>query len=125
MDIIGSARQKVRPAAQLLSHTTATAMRCLFPDKQKKADWVQTVNDWFDVCNSRLRFDKNKLSCAFGIHYHDQEAALIKMFEATKKMRVGKHKNMIPFQRGILVGIQSLLQMFQALKEQHSAEYIR
>ena len=125
LDCIGSARQRVRPAAQLLSHSTATAMKCLFPDKEKQANWVQTVNDWFDVCNSRLRLDKKKLSCAFGIHYEEQEAALIKMYKATEKMRVGKHKNIIPFQRGILVGIQSLLQMFQTLKNQYSAEYIR
>jgi len=41
LDCLGNSRQRVRPAAQLLSHTTATAFRCLFPEKKKQADWIQ------------------------------------------------------------------------------------
>jgi len=43
---IGSQRQRVRPAAQLLSHSSATAMRCLSPGKGVQADFVDLVNNW-------------------------------------------------------------------------------
>ena len=121
----GNARQKVRPAAELLSHSSATALRCLFSGKEKQAEFIQTINDWFDVVNSRLQFDKNKLSCAYGVHYEEQRLALEKMYQQTERMRVGKHKNTIQFQKGILIGIKSLIMMFEQLREKYNIKYIR
>ena len=41
-----NARQRVRLAAQLLSHTTATALRMLFPEKVQQAKFVELVDSW-------------------------------------------------------------------------------
>ena len=125
LDIKNSARQKVRPAAQVLSHSTATALKTLFPGKQKQADWVDTVNNWFDCMNSRTKLDTKKLSCGFGVHYDEQRAALEKMSEATQKLRSCKHlKSLLPFQKGILIGIQSVIQLFEKLKVNLDVKFI-
>ena len=42
----GSQRQRVRPAAQLLSHSSATAIRLLNSAKTVQADFVDLINDW-------------------------------------------------------------------------------
>ena len=53
-------RQKVKLAAQLLSNTTANAIRRCYSlgieiyEAIETADFFQLVNDWFDVLNSKL-----------------------------------------------------------------------
>ena len=42
----GSQRQRVRLAAQVLSHMSATAIRCLSYDKGVQSNFVDLVNDW-------------------------------------------------------------------------------
>ncbi len=71
LDISGSQKQRVRPAAQLISHTSAVAMRTLFPAKKEQADWLELMNQWFDISNSRLT-STVKIGCAFGTHYEEQ-----------------------------------------------------
>ena len=78
LDCQGNARQRVRPAAQLLSHSTATAFRLLFPEKKEQADWIDLVNAWFDTCNSRLKFDANPQKSAFGTDLEQQKSILEK-----------------------------------------------
>ena len=46
INCVGSQRQRVRLAAQLLSHTSATAIRCLNFDKSIQSRFVDLVNDW-------------------------------------------------------------------------------
>ena len=49
----GMALQRVAPACQLLSSSTAACLRLDgFPHK---AEVVQRIDDWFDVCDSRQR----------------------------------------------------------------------
>ena len=43
----GSQRQRVRPAAQLLSHTSAVALRSLSSHKNVQADFVELINNWY------------------------------------------------------------------------------
>ena len=125
LDCQGNARQRVRPAAQLLSHSVATALRCLHPEKTKQADWIDTVNSWFDVMNSRQQFDRNRLKCAFGVHFEEQKSALEKMCQAVSKMRSLTHKNLLPFQKGILIGSRALIALFNEMKENFNIQYIR
>jgi hypothetical protein len=114
-NVKGSGRQKVRLAAELLSHSTATAVKTLFHGKKKQADFIETINSWFDVMNSRLQYDKKKLSCAFGIHLDEQKEALEKMYNQTEKMRGLNKKSLLPFQRGILIGIRSIILLYEEL----------
>ena len=124
-DCEGSAKQKVRPAAQVLSHSVATALRLLFNDKQSQSEWVETINSWFDIFNSRMQFDANNLKCGFGIHLLEQKRELEKMVETTTKMRSMRHKNLLPFQKGILIGIKSLFMLYDELSQSHGVQYIR
>ena len=125
LDVRGSARQNVRLAAQVLSHTTATAMSSLFEGREKKAQFFEIVNNWFDVMNSRLEKDCNKLKCAFGIHFEDQVDALNSMLKMTEKMRIKKRKGLLPFQKGIIIGIRSLIGLFEKLNETFEVRYLR
>jgi hypothetical protein len=124
-DVKGSARQNVRAAAQLLSHSTATALKMLFPEKEKQAAFVETVNNWFDVMNSRLQFDSNQLKCAYGVHLEKQREALEEMFQMTEKMRAINRKGLLPFQKGILIGIRSIIQMYKELSSKFDVRYLR
>lgn len=53
-------RQKVKFAAQLFSNTTANAIRRCYTtgielyNAVDTADFIQLINDWFDVMNSSL-----------------------------------------------------------------------
>jgi Transposase protein len=125
LDCQGNARQKVRPAAQLLSHTTATAFRCLFPEWKIEADWIDLINAWFDTMNSRLKFDSDPAKCAFGIHLEQQKEILMKTCEAIKKTRSLRHKGLLPFQRGILISSSALPQLFDDLHQNWNVQYIR
>jgi hypothetical protein len=124
-DVKGSARQNVRTAAQLLSHSTATALKQLFPEKEKQSDFVEAVNNWFDVMNSRLEFDSNQFKCAYGVHLEEQRGALEKMLQITVKMRAINRKGLLPFQKGIIIGIRSIIQLYQELSARFEVRYLR
>ena len=47
-------RQKVRPAAELLSKSVVEAIRLLFPQDKEMldlAEFIEHVDNWFDVMN--------------------------------------------------------------------------
>ena len=46
LTVVGPQRQRVRPDSQLLSHSTATAMRCLNNNKSVQANFVDLINNW-------------------------------------------------------------------------------
>nr|CAH7725047.1 unnamed protein product [Callosobruchus chinensis] len=129
----GSMRQRVRPAAQLLSNTTAKAMQyCgengLMPSN---CDWknavklVQICNDWFDLFNSRVQFEGNcPTKNAFGTNLEQQTKLLNDMTDVMSSVRVGNHKDLIPFQKGIILNNRSISEMFSYLKEKYKIKYI-
>ena len=115
LDCQQNARQRVRMAAQLLSHSTATAMKILLPEKTQQADFIELVDSWFDVSNSRCMFSAKKLSCGFGIHLDDQQNVLDRMEKCISDMRVKGRKSLLPFQKGILLSISSIRGLFQEI----------
>jgi hypothetical protein len=123
LDVKGSARQQVRWAAQVLSHTTATALKCF--GKEKQGDFIETVNNWFDVMNSRMELGASPLKCSYGVYQEEQDAALQKMLRVIAQTRVKNRKGLLPFQKGIIIGIKSLISMFQNLKQVYQIRYLR
>lgn len=133
LEVKGSLRQRVRLAAELFSNTVAKAIQyCgkhgLMPKNSqwhKAAEIVQLFNDWFDLLNSRFKYNEN---CpgrnAFGTDLKSQQELLNKVSEITSTMRIGKHEQLIPFQKGILLTNRSLAEMFDYLREKYSVEYI-
>ena len=120
----GIQRQRVRLASQLLSHTSAVAMKILSPEKTLQSDFVELVNNWFDVLNSRVKFSKNKLNCGFGVHFEEQSAVLHKMIQTAETMKCDSKMKSVPFQRGIVISSKSLLSLFDELKTKRGVEFI-
>nr|CAH7720027.1 unnamed protein product [Callosobruchus chinensis] len=118
---------------QLLSNTVAKAITYagghrLMPKNSKWLEAsaiVQLFNDWFDLMNSRSKF---VISCpgrnAFGTDIEKQKELLHKMTEVINIIRVGKHKNLIPFQKGIILSNKSLIEMFEYVSEKYKVEYV-
>lgn len=114
LNVKGPARQRVRPAIQLLSNSVAKAIEyCekngMMPKNshwQQASNMVKLFNDWFDMLNSHSKFIEN---CpgrnAFGIDLEKQTKLLNSMSEFIKSMRLGKQKELVPFQKRILQNV--------------------
>jgi hypothetical protein len=50
LDCTHNARQRVRLAAQLLSRSTATALKIQFPEKDKAAKFIEVTDSWYETC---------------------------------------------------------------------------
>ena len=121
-------RQKVRLAAQLFSKSTANALRTLFPGDETKtelANFVEDVDNFFDIFNSRIPFDKTKpLKCAFRINLEIQQQMLLKFKKTINRpLSVGR-KCLLPYQKGILTCITALLDLFPYLQNKYGISYL-
>ena len=92
-----------------------------------KAYIVSTINDWFDVCDSRNGYHKsgNENKSGLGVYWEKQEESLRRMKALTESMVVGPSKKMknarremLPFQRGILCSINAVRALWAELKEE-------
>nr|CAH7744645.1 unnamed protein product [Callosobruchus chinensis] len=124
----GSARQRVRPAVNfcpiqlqkllLMQEDIDLCLRILNAI-------FQLFNDWVDLTNSPSKF---VISCpgrnAFGTDIEKQKEMLHKMAEVINIIRVGKHKNLIPFQKGIILSNKCLIEMFEYVSEKYKVEYV-
>lgn len=83
------------------------------------------VNDWFDILNSKVpKIDSRPRMAAFGLAKIEQEIILNKMEHVIKNLRVGKHKSMLPFQKGIVTSINALRMLFDNLKNDYNITYL-
>ncbi|KAF0291149.1 Transposable element P transposase [Amphibalanus amphitrite] len=110
-------RQNVRLAAQLLSNSTAAAIRELFEDEEAAAEVCATIDAGFDVLNSRCLVADKPLRCAFGAdeHWEDQKLALQRLAHLMLAARFGDNDNLLPCQKGMVVSIQSALSLFEEM----------
>lgn len=75
--------------------------------------------------NSRTKFSTKKLESGFGIHFEEQAAILKAMIKVSKSMRrIGKKNSNIPFQRGIIISSQSLLNLYSELSATRQVKFI-
>lgn len=131
LSIKGTERQKVRPAAQLLSNTVAKAVEwCGMEGFLSNTHWKETstfiklINDWFDVFNSQVKYGSHPGANAFGVDLEKQIMILNETSETVSQMMVGNHKALIPFQKGIVLSNNSLIELFQYLQNQYDLDYI-
>jgi len=113
LELTGAQRMKVKPAAQLLSaHSAALASHC-FPQSPEISNFIQTINDLFDLFNSRSPNVYSKITSAFGVNIENQ----LNLLESAKRLMLsfrvqGKNstcrKGLIWFQKGFIVSIESL-----------------
>lgn len=131
LDLKGSMRQRVKPAVQIFSNSVAKAIqycgqRELMP---KGSEWkeaseiIQIINDWFDLLNSRHKFNSPRQN-AFGTDLENQVNLLNKMSQLVSDIRIGRHKGLIQFQKGILISNKSLAELFAYVQEKYNVEYI-
>jgi hypothetical protein len=117
LEVNSKARMRVRPAAQLLSNSTAEAINYFSGKGVLKnqnaaiaAKMIKTVNDWFDVFNSREGSTFTSIKGPFGkFDLEAQINILNEMSELVESMRVCGHTGLIPFQDGILMSNKSLI----------------
>jgi hypothetical protein len=112
-------RMKVSTAVQLLSHSVATGIRKFCSSDFKfVADFIDTVNDYFDIFNSFGPTYQSKIKAPYGMNLAEQNIALDKMYELCQNMRTPPgpktkgSKDPLPFQLGILSSIRALRNMY-------------
>ena len=112
-------KQRVDKAFQLLSRRMSNAFR--LTGRVDQGDIIGVLNDFFDVLNSRSPFHYNPLKSAFGKNLELQMKAIEDMRELMMGMKINpsgkraRHAQM-PFQKGILTGINSILHLKEELK---------
>lgn len=131
LDVKASERQKVKPAAQIFSNTVAKAIKfCGLKGHMKETNWHETsdmiamINNWFDLFNARSKFGTDQGHNAYGINLENQIALLDEVSMFISLMRVGRHKSLIPFQKGILLSNKSMVNLFHYLREKFGVEYV-
>lgn len=115
LDVQGSERQKVLPAAQLFSEKTASAIEWY---GQKgyldNFDWAETAqvirifNNWFDIFNASSKLGKHEGKNVYGVNLQKQNDILCEMNKLMHEIKIGKHKTLISFQKGIIVSNDAL-----------------
>lgn len=123
----GNDRQRVGPAKAVFSRTTAKAIKVL-TGNEKVADFFELVDSFSDVMNSNSPYPptSNPLRAGFGLEefYEKQMNILQKMETTISAMRVKGKKSLLPFQKGILVSISSLIGLLEEVKNIHGLKYI-
>ena len=98
----------------------------LLADREDLAYFVSTVNNWFDVMDSRSKFHRySQNKSGLGVHWEKQEKSLTEMFELTSQMVIGptkkmknERKEMVAFQKGILCSIQAVRSLWEELRKE-------
>jgi hypothetical protein len=124
VEVKGFQRQKVSTAAELLSNKTVAALTKNYPSDPLAANtarFCKVSNDLFDVFDTSFKPNKNPLKAPF-IGSDEQMATLdeaSKFFSDIRKMtKTGKRKEaLLPFQKGALMSIQSLIMLWGELKD--------
>nr|CAH7733081.1 unnamed protein product [Callosobruchus chinensis] len=92
---------------------------------QDASNLVKLFNDWFDLMNSRSKFTANcPKRNAYGIDLDIQLKLINEVSELVNTMRVGEHKSLISFQKGILLTNKSIIELYSYLKETYNVEYV-
>lgn len=122
----GSERQRVFLATQLFSHSVASALRCVFPEKTVQADFIQLINDWFDIMDSRMRLGNKNLNCALGIKFDQQREILGQVIETIQNLQVKDSKSKLPkpWQKGMILSTKSVLGLFEDLQRNENVRFI-
>jgi len=123
----GQQSQNVGTAFQLFSSKVSSALKTLLPHSSNEADFVQLVNDFSDLMNSRIaNYNHHFAKSPYGMSFGEQENLLNKAFQTFSSMKVGirKRRTYAPFQKGLLIHIVSLRGLFKELRQEHNVKYI-
>lgn len=115
----GNDRQKVGPAKTLFSRTVAKAILTL-TGNEKASEFFQLIDSFCDIMNSNSPHSSSShpMKTPFGLNscMSEQLQVLSDVKDAIFHMRVSGKKHLLPFQKGILVSINSLLGLHEEIK---------
>lgn len=129
VDCQGPSRQRVSLAAQLLSHTTSTALFTYGEEDlefKHLAEFIAVINNWFDIMNSYIPSAPIPTKCGYGRSdiKKSQDDCLDKAFDTVLNMRCTNKSRLQIFQKGILLSIKALQQLFVDLQSDFNLCYI-
>ena len=125
LDAVSQERQRTYLAVQLLSASVANLFQKF--GFQGKARLIHIFNDFFDVMDSKFYYGKkgNKMKSGFGVHFELQLSALHSMKNVLEKLEYRKEKGSVeytstkkPFQHGLIATINSVIDLFEELKNE-------
>lgn len=122
-------RHNVALAAQLLSHTTATALIHYEPGMNKKlardtGKFVDIVSNWFDLMNAYTPAERLCTKKPYGMNLVQQNETLEKMYQMALTMKCVGKRSLQTFQKAILMSIASTKLLMQDMKEIYNCTYI-
>jgi len=119
-------RQNVRLAAELMSHTNATALKRYFPQDNpalQLSSVLEIVNAWFVIFNSYVLYDIPTKS-AFGTNSEIQEEYLDKMSNLMSTMLCSGKTCLQVFQKAIIMSIASLKLLKYEMELKYQKPYL-
>ncbi|CAI6375105.1 unnamed protein product [Macrosiphum euphorbiae] len=129
LDCIQSERQNVGLAAQLLSHSVATALVHYKPGPDKvlsenTGKFIETISNWFDIMNSYTPSETLCTKKPYGLNLEEQINCLEKVYKLIYSMRCQGKNVLQTFQKGILISIKSTQELFKHLNKKYNISYI-
>lgn len=128
LTVTGSLRQKVKPAAQLLSQSMADALQYLADQgiiRAKNCEATRHVVDlvdrWFDIMNSSSKNGHKPSAAGFVASPYQLSilTQIINMFQnATVKGKT------FPFQTGIVISSKSIMKLYADMKDIYSVSFL-
>lgn len=106
LQVKGQARQRVRPAIQLLSNSVATAAE-RFTDRFEEARYIRIFDSGIDALNGQCPVDPKPLRRGMRASSEGHLKALEDLEGAVRLLFNGKRR-LLPFQSGLLATINSL-----------------
>ena len=95
----------------------------LLDKRRDLAYFISSINDWYDVMDSRVPFHHyNQNKGGLGTNWEQQEESLKKMLHLAENMVMGPfdtvRREKMPFQKGIIVSINAVLALWAEMKEE-------
>ena len=133
LNVSGHQRQRVKFATQLLSNTCSSSISYLGEKGllvnrywKETAEFINMVDQWFDIMNSSHKFGDKRSRNAFGVNLCEQVNVLHRIAEVISTMRVkhAQRKGLYMFQKGVVLSSHSLIGLHNMLRKSFGVEYI-
>lgn len=124
-----SQRQNVALAAQLFSHTSATALKRYFSGENKNlaeklADFVELIDNWRNIMNSYTPSESLQKKRPYGMVLKSQDETLNTMKKVFSTLTCCGKKSLQVFQKAIIISITSLQNLFTEIRAKYAVKYI-
>lgn len=131
LEVKKAQRQNVLLAVQLLSHTTATALKHYFHNatEEKKiaaiklGEFIDLFNSWFDLMNT-FAPAASTIKSPYGMYLKGQNKLLSDVLDTVSTMRCLSKNTMQVFQKGFIISIKSIQSLFTDLQEKYKILYL-